>query len=228
MSRFFSILHIFISITAFCQVEQNLYLPITYFPEVTFCYSKSDSLIMNKIEDDFERVVYATENFKTLPHILKNQYDTSIVKRYSRVLSRFEEPILYDNDQIVEVYRFLWLRSFHNPMVFRIEKNKNYYLIRKGLDLRAKPQTIYINDTIILSNSDAKKLNSKILKMNFFKMNNNVLKGTVDGSRWVIEIKNSNQYNAVARFSPKNSELYELGKYILNLSQLEFTNQELY
>ena len=41
---------------------------------------------------------------------------------YSSALFSFREPILYNKNLEIDIYRFLWLRSFHRPVVFILTK----------------------------------------------------------------------------------------------------------
>ena len=42
---------------------------------------------------------------------------------YSSALFSFKEPILYNKHIEVNIYRFLWLRSFHRPVVFVLSRS---------------------------------------------------------------------------------------------------------
>jgi hypothetical protein len=54
---------------------------------------------------------------------------------YSSTLYSFKEPILSQNYLGHNIYRFLWLRSFHRPVVFSIhDENNDVWLITKILD----------------------------------------------------------------------------------------------
>lgn len=58
---------------------------------------------------------------------------------FSVHLYAFKEPILYNDYLGKERYRFLWLRSFHSPMVFIIANdNGNITLTTKKLDRRPR------------------------------------------------------------------------------------------
>lgn len=48
--------------------------------------------------------------------------DTFRENWYSSALFSFREPILYDRSSQGDTYRFLWLRSFHRPVVFVLSK----------------------------------------------------------------------------------------------------------
>ena len=51
-----------------------------------------------------------------------NAIDTFMNCWYSEMLQALNEPILLGLDGDAEIYRFTWLRTFHNPIVIRIER----------------------------------------------------------------------------------------------------------
>ena len=48
---------------------------------------------------------------------------------YSIYLLALREPLLFNKREDKEIYRFTWLRSFHNPVAIRIEKAHGKYRI---------------------------------------------------------------------------------------------------
>jgi hypothetical protein len=61
--------------------------------------------------------------------------DTFRLNWYSSALYCANEPILYNYYQGHDIYRFLWLRSFHRPVVFSLhKKGSEVWLITKELD----------------------------------------------------------------------------------------------
>jgi cell fate regulator YaaT (PSP1 superfamily) len=46
---------------------------------------------------------------------------------YSKQLRALKEPIIFSDTSKKEMYRFTWLRTFHNPIAIRIEKENNNY-----------------------------------------------------------------------------------------------------
>jgi hypothetical protein len=77
--------------------------------------------------------------FSTFEPIDSSQYefvrDTFWQKYLSTNLYAFKEPVLYNDYLGMEQYRFLWLRSFHLPMIFTIANAKgDITLTTKKLD----------------------------------------------------------------------------------------------
>jgi hypothetical protein len=65
----------------------------------------------------------AQENYFPAKTFGKGQWAESEASIYSFILKKLEEPPLFTKAQnpSVEAYRFLWLRTFHNPIAVRME-----------------------------------------------------------------------------------------------------------
>jgi len=57
--------------------------------------------------------------------IVKTEIDTFMMNWFSSALYSAKEPILYNYYLGHDIYRFLWLRSFHRPVVFSFHKDGN-------------------------------------------------------------------------------------------------------
>jgi len=67
--------------------------------------------------------------------IFMNDIDTVMLIWFSSALYSAQEPILYNYYLGHDIYRFLWLRSFHSPVVFSIHKDGDkVWLTTKELD----------------------------------------------------------------------------------------------
>ncbi len=65
----------------------------------------------------------------------KPNVDSFVQTWYSSTLYSFKEPILSQNCIEHKIYRFLWLRSFHRPVVFTFQqKDSQVWLTTKMLD----------------------------------------------------------------------------------------------
>lgn len=61
--------------------------------------------------------------------------DSFHVEWYSSALYAAREPILFNYYQGHDIYRFLWLRSFHKPMIFTLHRQfDKVFLVTKALD----------------------------------------------------------------------------------------------
>lgn len=67
--------------------------------------------------------------------ILKTEIDTFMLNWFSSALYSAKEPILYNYYLGHDIYRFLWLRSFHRPVVISLHKDGiKVWLTTKELD----------------------------------------------------------------------------------------------
>ena len=78
---------------------------------------------------------YYPTKIKRDKHTINTEIDTFMLNWFSSALYSAQEPILYNSYLGHDIYRFLWLRSFHRPVVFSLHKNGNkVWLITKILD----------------------------------------------------------------------------------------------
>lgn len=67
--------------------------------------------------------------------IVKTEIDTFMLNWFSSALYSAKEPILYNYYLGHDIYRFLWLRSFHRPVVISLQKDRdNVWLTIKELN----------------------------------------------------------------------------------------------
>ena len=80
----------------------------------------------------------------------KPSLDSFVQNWYSSALYSFKEPLLSQNYIGHDVYRFLWLRSFHRPVVFTLQKmDSKIGLTTKMLD----KQPMFHDDHFIANDS---------------------------------------------------------------------------
>jgi hypothetical protein len=101
----------------------------------------------------------------------------------------FKEPLLFNKQTDKEIYRFTWLRSFHNAITIRIEKNdKNIQLFWKVCDGVPGYSGKLLIDTVKSIKSEEWDLfQSKIGKINFWNIGLYKKNIMVDGSFWILE-----------------------------------------
>lgn len=67
--------------------------------------------------------------------IYKTEINSFMLNWFSSALYSAQEPILYNYYLEHDIYRFLWLRSFHKPVVFSLHKDgEKVWLTTKELD----------------------------------------------------------------------------------------------
>jgi hypothetical protein len=171
--------------------------------------------------------------------------DSFSVRWYSKELQALKEPILFNQYLGKNIYRFTWLRSFHEPIILRIESDTrgNITLIEKKL-YEFKSLVIDIDSTSHYK-TDSTKVEELTLKLSktywdsfeqlLFKNNFLAMSTTVayeygtDGSEWILEKHCKDGYYVVNRWAPDNkrySSFRNICDYLIDLSN--YKNEERY
>jgi len=159
--------------------------------------------------------------------------------RYSDILRRMAEPSLYKSAPREQAYRFLWLRTFDNPVAVRIQKE------RQGATLRAvrlngasgyEIGKIDVDRTLPISEEQWNAF-VKLLDAASFWGTPSGEKGPeigFDGAHWVIEGRSGENYHLVDRWSPLTDRGRSLQNfvrccdYLLRLSRMEIPEGKRY
>lgn len=158
---------------------------------------------------------------------------------YSQHLTAMQEPSLFQNstNQVIEQYRFLWLRTFHKPIAVRIWKDGT------GISLRVvrlsgkggyDPGKIEYDTTTILTDEQWKKFLGLLQKSAFWDMpSKKVDEAGYDGAQWVLEGQASGKYHVVDRWSPSDGNRHlenyvACCRYLLSLAKQEIPKNEDY
>lgn len=157
---------------------------------------------------------------------------------YSRELRILDEPSLLSlaKDASSESYRFLWLRTFHHPVVIRVDLRADAtgILTTKVADGAAGfPHTanhLIENVSRPLSREDTQSLLGRIKKTDFWTLPSHVddRRGT-DGSEWIIEGVKNGKYHVISRWSPHAGGVRKLGlTFALGLAKMKIPTDEVY
>lgn len=143
-----------------------------------------------------------------------------------------KEPILADCEEDIEIYRFTWLRTFHNPIMIRAQKVKsNFTLTVKRLSGQGgyEPGQIIMNKTFKIKETEWNEIQSKLKQINFYQLNaENDFRG-FDGAEWIFEDATQNNYHFTTRWSPGKTGGYaKCCMYFLKLSRIKITENEIY
>lgn len=159
---------------------------------------------------------------------------------YRSQLKALDEPSLWKlskQSSRERVYRFLWLRSFHHPIVVRLNLNPDgsgtvTTKIASGAG-GYDPGKLIVNRTRGLGTDDVKRFLSRVDKERYWDLptkeqqTGNVI--GVDGAQWVIEAVRIGNYKIVDRWSPSKGPIKDLGLTMLrDLAQLKLPDQEIY
>jgi hypothetical protein len=157
-------------------------------------------------------------------------------KWYSGQLSAAQEPSLYEaaNGSARpkgRTVRFTWLRTFHPPVVVRVEGlgTATPRLIAKQLSGAGgyEPGTISKRVERRLSSPEADTLAADVVRTGVFKLPAvECQMGGMDGAEWLIEGVDEGGYHFVNRWTPRQGKVRDLGLAMLALTGWQF--EEIY
>jgi hypothetical protein len=151
---------------------------------------------------------------------------------YSKMLFALHEPVIFQSKDTAEVYRFLWLRSKHNPISIRIQKvYPKTMLTLKILEGAGGFVTgKLVRDTsFYISKNEWNIFKSKVTQIDFWNLSQTEIVDGKDGSEWVLEALNEGMYHFVDRWSPnetRNKDFMDLCEYLISLSKIELKESE--
>ena len=161
-----------------------------------------------------------------------NSLDTFMNVWYSKMLSALHEPILCNYEGESEIYRFTWLRTFHNPVTIRAEKlNDNIKLTARVSNGAGgyEPGKITIDKTILIDENKWKEIKVKFADLNFWTLPVETDFRGNDGSEWIVESSTKDKYHFTTRWSSGQDGAY--GKcclYLLKLSGIDVPKRDWY
>jgi hypothetical protein len=147
----------------------------------------------------------------------------SINEWYSKQLRAMNESSLLDiSDDGTEVYRFLWLRTFHHPVSVRLERDR-YFAQLVSIELNGaggyEPGTVWRTDNISVSDEQWVEFILLLNKATFWNQETHRRDDAgLDGSQWVLEGVKDGRYHVVDRWSPVSGDYREACLYLLKLS----------
>lgn len=149
---------------------------------------------------------------------------------YSQHLEAAGEPNLCDRAEgLREVYRFTWLRTFHPPVIVRIERHDGTHrLVAKKLDGRGgyEPGELVVDRSTGIEAREWRKFKSLVRAASFWSARRDEATNVVgfDGARWIFEGVRNRTYWARDRWSPdgnRSTQPYrQFGIYLLELAGL--------
>src|ERR1017187_7041429 len=129
---------------------------------------------------------------------------------YSRHLKALGEPSLFQmaKNSKAESYRFVWLRTFHHPVIVRVDINAD-----GSAELTTKvsngaggyePGKLIENASRPLIQRQTEKFLATIKRLQFWELPTNETSEGVgcDGSQWLIEAVPAGKYHVVDRWTP--------------------------
>ncbi len=160
---------------------------------------------------------------------------------YSKYLAALKEPSLGElsrQDAAAEVYRFLWLRSFDNPIAVRLVVTRD--VTRDGGRLIAKmtsgqggfePGHLVLNRESRLSKEATAWFLAEVKHARFWDVpTRDDSRAKPDGAQWIVEGVKQGRYHVVDRSSPDPKDpAHILGiALLINLARFRLLYQEVY
>lgn len=147
---------------------------------------------------------------------------------YSRHLKALEETVLSDSLPKT-VYRFTWLRTFHNPVAIRMEKNddsvKLYWKVTDGQG-GYNPGKIVVNKSKTLTLNEWQDFETAIKSIDFWKLPTTERTFGLDGAQWILEGVADGRYHVVDRWS--GGKIKDLCLKLLKLTDIEIKQSDIY
>jgi hypothetical protein len=133
------------------------------------------------------------------------------------------------------VYRFTWLRTFHNAVAIRLQVNPDgsgtlYIKKTSGASgFFQKKHELIVDESRPLTAESVTRALETIQKADFWKMGYPTPQGGADGAEWVFEGVKDGSYHVAHRWSPENGSMRELGMFFLfDLAKLKVPKNEIY
>jgi len=149
-------------------------------------------------------------------------------KWYSKHLRAMKEPSLLNvaSDEHLHTYRFLWLRTFHQPIALRLDigPQSDGILTVKVLNGAGgyKPGKLITRRTIELPPTNVAPFLELLDEIGFWELPGpDPNSGGVDGAQWVLEGVRDGRYHVVDRWTPKGGCYRDTCLMLLQFSELE-------
>ena len=209
MKNYLSILFIILVCTFSCKRKEN------------------NDISQHIIIDTLDKLVPTDSNSLYFPDSLDNFRN----QWYSKQLFAMREPIISKDTSRIEIYRFTWLRTFHNPISVRIERQSNCYLLSWKQCNGAggyEPKDLIISQQKIIDQNIWYTFVSKIKNIEFWNLPSVVDFDGKDGAQWILEGKASNRYHFTDRWSDASKEYIDCCKFLLEQANLSIDTNKIY
>jgi len=149
-----------------------------------------------------------------------NKFKGDWYSKYLRAMNEIALPSLVDE---WESYRFLWLRSFHQPIAIHVWRTgSKYFIVAKGLNGTGGYEPGVLNFTIAhqLSAEEWTTFLIYLEDARYWQMPTYDPRVATDGAQWILEGYSDHYYHVVDRYSPDSGAYYDLCLYLLKTAGL--------
>lgn len=149
---------------------------------------------------------------------------------FSQHLAAAGEPSLYlesqrQRDPSALTLRFTWLRTFHAPVIVRIEAAEgSYRLIARQLSGAGGYSPGQVSQRIDrqLTAHEASRLRTLLSRNHFFDLPGAHCEMGTDGALWIFERADQAGYRVLTRWTPAYGPAHEVGLFLLGLTGWRF------
>jgi hypothetical protein len=153
---------------------------------------------------------------------------------YSKHLRAMTEPSLSEasRDKTLVTYRFLWLRTFHQPIAIRlaIRLDGTGFLTGKVTSGKGgyEPGTLFQNSSVEVPKPQVQQFLGLLQKTAFWTMQAEEMSNGDDGAEWILEGVQAGNYHVVERWSPEKDDYSRVCLYLLELSKISVPAKDIY
>lgn len=220
-----------------CELDKRFQANLKY-PLIQLSFYLNDSISKEKYKKFKQNFYYfPVTEFINLPSDWETNEKINIIDNpaffelewYSKHLAAMNEPILF-NSESARIFRFTWLRTFHNPVVIGLRNEKDkitlYWKVCDGMG-GYEPGFIIINQSKELSLTEWNDFSNKIDIIDFWNRSSrgNGISGA-DGSIWILEGKDSEKYQVIDSWNGMG--IRETCMILLKLTGLKIKEEEIY
>jgi len=161
-------------------------------------------------------------------------FDAHVRQWYAPHLRVMGEPSLSCGaTSEAEVYRFLWLRTFHRPIAVRVARDaQGARLVAVELSGAGgyAPGAIVSKVEKSLGAADWQTLMTALAGIDFWRMPTLPLQDPsgLDGAQWIVEGRRGSDYHVVDRWTPREGAYRDAGLAFLKLAGIDVPAAELY
>jgi hypothetical protein len=147
--------------------------------------------------------------------------------RYSNNLTAAREPSLFDQARKAHTgnsYRFTWLRSFHVPIVIRIDENADGHMtmVAKKLSRNSLKPHIIKQLHRSLTSVESGQIRRLFSAKSFAEYRVDPCNTGTDGSDWIVETRLGDHYRFTRQSNPPGKgPIFDIGIGLLKLSRLD-------
>ncbi|MFY9559591.1 MAG: hypothetical protein WAQ52_05090 [Terriglobales bacterium] len=160
--------------------------------------------------------------------------DAGVIRWYSACLSMLREPSLWaaSKDSRRQTYRFLWLRTWDQPISIRIDRNADgsgtLTLKVATSSVGCEANKLQTSRTKNLTKEEFASVVDQFTTSGFWTAAPTEHSSGKDGADWVLEGAMDGQFHAVKRWSPQKGSVRQLALLILRLSDFRVAEDRVY